>query len=271
MKISFKFLAVLLLVAVLPFLGPLFFRAFISDSFTIKGNSMSPTYSTGEKVWVNKLIIGPRIYTSFDFDTPDLKCFRMPGVRKIRVGDVCVVNYPWGWEEFKIGFKINYVYCKRCVGCPGDSVTIENCHIYNSRTRDIQGQNMYDEMILRREPDSLLLEHQCLRAGHFAGKDSVWTIKNMGPVYVPSKGDHIELTAENARTYALVLEYETGVKPTVSDAGEVDFLEKEYTFKENYYFFVGDFVADSKDSRYIGYIPEDFIIGVVGGKKHNEK
>ena len=36
----------------------------------------------------------------------------------------------------------------------------------------------------------------------------------------------------------------------------------EYVFRENYYFFGGDNVIDSKDSRYIGPVPEEYIVGI---------
>ena len=36
-----------------------------------------------------------------------------------------------------------------------------------------------------------------------------------------------------------------------------------HEFKGYYYFFCGDNVADSKDSRYLGFVPEEFIVGVV--------
>ena len=89
-------------------------RAFVTDRFVIKGESMEPTLHTGEGVWVNKLLMGARIYTKFDFeDSPELHCFRMPGLRKLRVGDIAVFNYPYGWGGDTIAFKINYVYCKR--------------------------------------------------------------------------------------------------------------------------------------------------------------
>ena len=36
-----------------------------------------------------------------------------------------------------------------------------------------------------------------------------------------------------------------------------------YLFRNNYYFFCGDNVSDSNDCRYLGFVPEEFIIGVV--------
>ena len=37
----------------------------------------------------------------------------------------------------------------------------------------------------------------------------------------------------------------------------------EYEFSTDWYFFGGDNVMNSKDSRYIGLVPEDYIIGIV--------
>ena len=43
-----------------------------------------------------------------------------------------------------------------------------------------------------------------------------------------------------------------------------------YPILQNYYFAVGDNAMDSYDSRYWGFIPEDFIIGIVAGyRNHN--
>lgn len=44
-------------------------RVFVADRFGISGVSMAPTLTTGQKVRVNKLLMGPRIYTRFDFSS----------------------------------------------------------------------------------------------------------------------------------------------------------------------------------------------------------
>ena len=37
---------------------------------------------------------------------------------------------------------------------------------------------------------------------------------------------------------------------------------RQYRFQSNYYFVAGDKTENSRDSRYLGLIPEEFIVGV---------
>lgn len=244
-------------------------RVLVCDRFVVRGRSMTPTLTEGRGIWVNKLLMGPRIYLKYDFSSPEMSCFRIPGVRKLRVGDIAVFNYPWGWQERVIGFKINYVYAKRCVAVPGDTLWIRDSRIVNSRTGDA-GQPEATVSVLRATPDSLLLKNLCLKAGHFAGKEESWTIKDMGPVAIPAKGRTVRISPETASEYAMVIRYETGCSPVTEADGTVTLDGRPltcYTFRKDYYFFVGDNAVDSKDSRYIGFVPEEFVIGIVGGIK----
>jgi len=38
---------------------------------------------------------------------------------------------------------------------------------------------------------------------------------------------------------------------------------RHYTFKGNWYFLGGDNVLNSRDSRYFGLVPKEYIVGVV--------
>ena len=233
-------------------------RIFIAERFIIPSESMSPTLEPGDKVWVNKLLYGARIYKSFDFeDHAPLKCFRMPGLRKIRSGDVICFNYPLGYDKWtKIEFKINYVYCKRVVGTPGDTIGIKDGVTWNSNYNGIIGVQD-NQLAIQNTPDSILWRTKFMATMPFTRP--MWTMKNFGPLYVPEKGVTIELDSVGRAIYGPVIEYETGSWP--------DDEVCSHTFRHDYYFAFGDNSLDSNDSRYWGFIPEEFIIGIVGGRK----
>lgn len=237
-------------------------RIFIAERFSVPTNSMQPTLVPGDKIWVNKMLMGARIYKSFDFeDHAPLNCFRMPGFRKIRPGDVICFNYPQGYDdETKIEFKINYVYCKRVLGTPGDRIGAVDGHLWNDKVLKPIGV-LEEQEKMRWTFDGFFIWSQGYDVFPHSGMG--WNIKNWGPLIVPSKGMTIFLDDSSRELYRLIIEYETG--------RILDSTVKEYTFCENYYFAVGDNTSYSHDSRYWGFIPEDFIIGIVGGKKVNNK
>ena len=78
-------------------------------------------------------------------------------------------------------------------------------------------------------------------------------MKNFGPLYLPRKGDVIDMNRENISIYRKLIEWETGQK--------LDPRIVSYTFQKNYYFVAGDRIEDSQDSRYWGLMPEEFIVG----------
>ena len=222
---------------------------FVCDRFRIGGESMSPTLEAGDRILVNKLLMGARIYTSYDFSSPDVESFRMPGLRKIRPGDVVVFNYPYGQGRKKIEFRINYVYAKRCIGCPGDTVSIEDGYYRNGRCGDMVFGVEDNQQELKENPFSA---------------DYGWTIKDFGPMYIPGKGDGVPMDKNTVRLYGRMIEYETGILPRVRKGrvylGSQEL--REYVFMENWYFLGGDNVLNSKDSRYIGLVPEEYIVGI---------
>ena len=242
-------------------------RIFIADTFRIPTQSMIPTLLPGDKVICDKLTYGARIYTSFDFSEHAPLCsFRMPGVRKIRPGDVIVFNFPFGYDDwYKIEFKINYVYCKRVVGCPGDRIGILDGHCWNDRIlRPIGLVEKQEE--LRFMYDSLLIWSDNWDA--IPRSTHRWNVKNMGPLTVPSKGISVGLDTFTAELYRQVIEYETGeqLECDTASCGGIQLGGKQveqYTFQQDWYFALGDNSFDSQDSRYWGFIPDDFIIGVV--------
>lgn len=231
-----------------------FFTIFICDSFIIPSESMAPSLMPGDRVWVNKMLFGARIYTSFDYDNHSpLRCFRVPGIRKIVPGDIICFNYPHGYDDLdKIEFKINNVYCKRVLGTPGDRIGAVDGHYWNDKVlRPIGLVNAQNN--LRWMYDSLFIWGKCFDVIPLSLPK--WNIKNWGPIVVPAKGQTIAFDDFTWELYKSIVEFETG---------DTHLLKmKQYTFEHDYYFAVGDNVISSNDSRYWGFIPDDYIIGIV--------
>lgn len=246
------------------FAGWLLLRIFVCDQFIVPSESMLPTLVAGDRILVNKWIAGARIYKKFEFaQGVPLQSFRLPGIRSVTVNDVVAFNAPHGYDRNRIEFRINYVYSKRCIGTPGDSVSIRNGYFHNHRHRGSIG-NFAQQQRLSKTPDSLI-HPKVLRAMPFDDRHFGWTIKNMGPIYVPKADDTIVLDSLNFKLYKQVIEYETSsiLKYRQGLFLLNGILISKYTFCTDYYFFCGDNVSDSKDSRYWGFVPEEFIIGVV--------
>ena len=244
-------------------------RALVCDRFVVRGSSMTPTFEAGQGVWVRKYLMGPRIYKHFKFEAGEpLRCFRLPGFRRLQAGDIAVFNSPEGWGNTKeVTFQLNYVYAKRCLGAPGDTVGARGCHYYSSGA-DPVGIPEEKESQLRATPDSVLTG-QGLEAGQFAGFHDHWTIRDFGPLVVPQQGMTLRLDSLSVRLYAKSIAFEAGSRPEWS--GGQAWLDgqplAEYTFRKNWYFFVGDNVVDSRDSRYLGFVPEEFVVGIVAKRK----
>jgi signal peptidase I len=90
-----------------------------------------------------------------------------------------------------------------------------------------------------------------------------WSIDNFGPLVIPAKGMTIMLNEENYILYNRVITLFEKVSIT-THSGKYFLNGAEttsITFRNNYYFMLGDNRHDSNDSRYWGFVPEQYIIG----------
>lgn len=91
-----------------------------------------------------------------------------------------------------------------------------------------------------------------------------WTKDNFGPIQVPSKGMVIPMDEKNILLYGATIkrfENKKNIKFTKTGCWIDGQPVSQYTFGKNYYFAMGDNRDQSGDSRFIGFIPEDHVLG----------
>lgn len=111
--------------AVFALILAVFLRTFFFQIYKIPTTSMVPTLIPGDKIFVSRLVYGPKIPFTH---------WRLPGVHKPMAGEVVVFIPPNDRQKD---------YIKRLIGLPGDRVLIKEGNIY------INGKLVSDNRIAR--------------------------------------------------------------------------------------------------------------------------
>ena len=136
-------------------------RTFFIEAYQIPTSSMEKSLLRGDFLFVSKANYGARVPMtpiSFPFvhqtlpvtngkaysEILKLPFYRLPGFQNIKNYDVVVFNYP-GESEYPVDKKTNYI--KRCIGIPGDDISIKDGKVYLNGKKarvGVHGQTSYN-------------------------------------------------------------------------------------------------------------------------------
>ena len=142
-----------------------FCQVFLFTSFHIPSDSMEPELIEGDAILVYKPILGARLFNlSATMRIEQVDIYRLPGFRKVKRNDVLVFNFPHpnSWE--KIEMHILKYYIKRCIGLPGDTLSIQQ-GIFNVNNDNIPLGNIQSQQQIGRTDTGIPLLEKLLFHG----------------------------------------------------------------------------------------------------------
>lgn len=240
------------------FVGQLFCFA----SFKIPSNSMEPVLEDGDRIFVNKMILGARLFNVFAaLENKDISINRMPALGELSRNDILVFNYPYmDKSQDSIRFDVNQYYVKRCIALPGDTLEIKNGFYKIRGFYGKLGNYQAQECISRMQNPQ---RNGVVERTFPYDKKLGWTVKKMGPLPIPKKGQIVKIDRSTYFLYRQLISWEQKMKVRLEDDRVFlnDSLIYFYHFRRNYYFVSGDNMINSKDSRYWGMLPEEYVVG----------
>lgn len=223
-------------------------RTMIFCNYIIPTGSMEKTMMTGTFVIGNQLYYGAQTphkvaipFTQIGFMLPHVK---LPAIKTPQTGDIVIFEYPQNRM---------FDYVKRCIGTPGSTLEIRDKQVY------VNGERFEDP------PEANINYNSIQKAGKI--NNYIWPAghgnqDNYPPLYIPKKGDIINLNTANPEYAYNILQLEK--QKVAYRFGNWYIDEKRastYQVKQDYYFMMGDNRDNSADSRYWGLVPYKYIKG----------
>lgn len=237
-------------------------QLFCYTSFKIPSNSMEPALKDGDRILVNKMLMGARLFNVFAaLDNEEVAIYRMPGFGNLKRNDIVVFNFPYQMNRWdSIRMDVMQYYVKRCIALPGDKLEIRE-GVYKIRGCDEQVGNYKAQQYLGNLQDP---EQYGVAVNTFPYDEELnWTIREFGPLAIPEKGQVVTMDCTNFLLYRQLISWEQKRKLKMKDGFILlgDSVISQYRFQKNYYFVSGDNMPNSQDSRYWGMLPEEYIVG----------
>lgn len=242
---------------------------FCFASFRVPSDSMEPALMEGDHILVEKFTMGARLFDLKPaFNKERFAIHRTPAWGHLERNDIVVFNYPYPDKSDSIGFDVMLYYVKRCIALPGDTLEIRNSHYRVRGVDESLGNTEAQDRLEGLFQNGKFKNYGIVWRSYPRDRKLNWTVRHMGPYYIPQEGGTIGMDRTNWLLYRWLIEWEQQQKlhrvndSTYTLGGRPI---ATYTFQRNYYFVSGDKMENSKDSRYWGVVPEEYIVGRVWG------
>jgi len=204
-------------------------KSCVLDAYKIPTGSMEETLLIGDCIFVNKLAYG------------------MGGIGR---SDVIVFEYPG--ERDEVFAPRGKYFVKRCIGLPGDTVSISNGSVtVNGAASSASAHDA---------PTGRFRQHQPFP--DIFPRGAAFNPDNYGPIVVPRRGAVLRLDEHSIQQWYTFIAREGHAVDTTGRAVTIDgVLAVEYAVERDYLFVLGDNRRNSADSRFWGFVPVGNVIG----------
>ncbi|MBV6443929.1 MAG: Signal peptidase I [Ignavibacteriaceae bacterium] len=211
---------------------------------------MESTLIPGDFIVVNKFRYPRQEPVYIPFTNIGIPFTKWSGTKQPERNSVIVFKFPEGLKND----PHNPVYVKRLIGLPGDTVRIAGGKVSVNNIPFPPPKGLTKDSVKNRDDKNVQI---------FPGTE-MWNDDWYGPLYVPKKGDTLQMNISNFLQWEGIIRKEQGDTSLVI-LGDKFFLNgkplNHYITENDYYFVLGDNRDNSLDSRYWGYVPYDYLIG----------
>lgn len=237
-------------------------QLFCFTSFKIPSDSMEPALRDGDRILVNKMIKGARLFDVFAaLNNEDVVIHRTLGFGNFKRNDILVFNFPYQMNRWdSIRMDVMQYYVKRCIALPGDTLEIRKGFYKIRGFIELLGCYEAQQYLAGLQHPE---QHGVVVNTFPRDKQVGWNIHEFGPLLIPKEGQIVVMNNMNYLLYRQLISWEQKKKLRIKDGQIVlgDSVIAQYCFKKNYYFVSGDNMTNSRDSRYWGMLPEEYIVG----------
>lgn len=223
-------------------------KSCLLDAYKIPSASMERTLLVGDCIFVNKFIYGLQLPEWLPIAQAATRTHVL-GIKTVKRGDVIVFEFPG--ERDEVFAPRGKYFVKRCIGLPGDTISIANGSVIVNRDTTFCSTT---------DASARFKPHQPYPDIFPIG--AAFNPDYYGPIIVPHRAAVLPVNAQTIGQWYTFIAREGHTVDTTGAAITIDgTATSSYAVERDYLFVLGDNRENSADSRFWGFVPVDNVIG----------